>query len=1219
MRGFARVGTACGISIGLFVGSLERASAQVLPDSTLGAESSELVPREEGGIQIEGGAVRGESLFHSFSEFSIEAGEAVYFANPAAIETILGRVTGDVRSDILGTLGVDGNASLYVINPNGVVFGPDAQLDIAGSLFVSTAPSLDLGGGINFSAVEPTTVPLLTISVTPGLQLEEPLGGAIVSNGATLNVGGELTLASGAIALEGGQIQAEGDLWITTDQLSLTDSGFIVSVAETEDGGDITIEVRTLSVEEGSGITAVTADTGRGGDLTINASESVTLQNNDPESSPSFISSVVFDGATGDAGDVSLQASELFLDNGAFLTNRTNSDSIGNAGDFDIDVNRLIVQNSAEISSAAFGEGAAGTLTIRASESVWVNSGFILSSAFEGTGNAGDLHLIADELSLNNGAFIASQTFLASTGDAGALRLDVRRLALENDSRISSATDGGGEGGALTIQASEAIVLNSSIIDSAAFGGAADAGDLSIVTGELSLDSGSSIVSDAFDESTGNAGDLSLDVRHLVMGGDSVISSATSGPGDGGALTIRASESVRLNASLIESSTLEGSGHAGDLNLDVRHLVMGGDSIIASATFGPGDGGALTIRASESVRLNGSRIDSSASEGVGNAGDLHITADQLALDEESEILSTTFATSAGDAGDLSIDVRYLGMGGDSVISTATAGAGKGGLLTIRASDAIALDFSNIESAAVSGTGNAGDLRIETNTLFLDNQSIIRSDTLTETSGNAGDLNIEVGRLVASDGSSISSATAGSGDGGVLAIRASDAIALDFSNIESAAVGGTGNAGDLRITTDALSLANDAVIASDTLALARGDGGNLTLDVGRLTLESSLISSATEGDGNAGDLTIRAQESVLLRGTNEEGFLNVIQTAVLPAAVGNAGNLTLTTGQLRLEDDSLLSTASLGIGQAGDLQIEATDSVIIADESALEAITTGGGPVGNLSLTTPQLIVQDSGELRVSSEGGFPAGRLTVDAEQIRLSDDASLRAETETGDDGSIRLNAEGILLQDDSSITTSATEVATGGRIDINATSFLLLLDRSRIEARATGGQGGAIDIATELFLQSEDSVIDASSALGVDGTVNFDVVETNVPAEAEVLPVTFAGVELDQRCVSNQDESGRGQFIRTGRGGLPVDADAVGSAGLWEDQRLSESGTVSVLPTDSALQEAMVEPARSPESVMEAQGWHRTETGLIVLAAEPMAVTPYSALRTVANCQAG
>lgn len=88
---------------------------------------------------IEGGARRDSNLFHSFSEFNINNGQRVFFANPAGVDRILSRVTGNTQSNILGTLGVLGNADLFLLNPNGIVFGPNARLDVWGSFLATTA------------------------------------------------------------------------------------------------------------------------------------------------------------------------------------------------------------------------------------------------------------------------------------------------------------------------------------------------------------------------------------------------------------------------------------------------------------------------------------------------------------------------------------------------------------------------------------------------------------------------------------------------------------------------------------------------------------------------------------------------------------------------------------------------------------------------------------------------------------------------------------------------------------------------------------------------------------------------------------------------------------------------------------------------------------------------------------------------------------------------
>ena len=166
------------------------AIAQIIPDHTLGRESSVVVPDVEiNGIKsdrLEGGAIRGSNLFHSFQEFNIDAGRGAYFANPAAIVNIFSRVTGVNPSEIFGTLGVLGNANLFFLNPNGIIFGPNASLDVRGSFFGTTANSFVFPDGSEFSATNPGVPPLLTVNVQQpiGLKFEGQEG--IITNAADL-------------------------------------------------------------------------------------------------------------------------------------------------------------------------------------------------------------------------------------------------------------------------------------------------------------------------------------------------------------------------------------------------------------------------------------------------------------------------------------------------------------------------------------------------------------------------------------------------------------------------------------------------------------------------------------------------------------------------------------------------------------------------------------------------------------------------------------------------------------------------------------------------------------------------------------------------------------------------------------------------------------------------------------------------------------------------
>ncbi|MEO0869537.1 MAG: filamentous hemagglutinin N-terminal domain-containing protein, partial [Cyanobacteria bacterium J06642_11] len=218
--------------------------AQILPDTTLGNERSIIVSDIEinGNLaeRIEGGAIRGSNLFHSFTDFNVLSEQTVYFLNPIGIDSILSRVTGNTPSNILGTLGVEGPADLYLLNPHGILFGPEADLDLAGSFYATTATAIALGDDGLFSATNPEQSQLL--AVNPNVSFWNYLGetpGNVVNRGK-LAVGGNLVLAGNNLDLEAQIAAAENVSLLATDTVKIRDTPTVPFIAAA--GNQLTIQ-----------------------------------------------------------------------------------------------------------------------------------------------------------------------------------------------------------------------------------------------------------------------------------------------------------------------------------------------------------------------------------------------------------------------------------------------------------------------------------------------------------------------------------------------------------------------------------------------------------------------------------------------------------------------------------------------------------------------------------------------------------------------------------------------------------------------------------------------------------------------------------------------------------------------------------------------------------------------------------------------------------------
>ncbi|WP_323808822.1 filamentous hemagglutinin N-terminal domain-containing protein [Nostoc sphaeroides] len=312
------------------------ARAQIIPDNTLGAEASRLNQNQliNGalGDKIDGGAARGSNLFHSFSEFNIQNGQRVHFINPTGIENIFTRVTGGNSSKIEGTLGVDGAANLFLINPNGIVFGKNAVLNVKGSFVGTTANGVQFDNQGIFSATNPQAPPLLTVNSSAlwfnqlnqnaGIQNNSVAPLKVPDGKSLLLVGGDVRMDGGQLIAYGGRVELGGlaepgnvNLFLNGDNLSLkfplnvTRGSVLLTnqagvYVEAAGGGDIAINARNIEILGGSFLDAgigvlETAET-VAGDITLNATGEIKI------AGKSMVSNLVNWNSVGNGGNITI-------------------------------------------------------------------------------------------------------------------------------------------------------------------------------------------------------------------------------------------------------------------------------------------------------------------------------------------------------------------------------------------------------------------------------------------------------------------------------------------------------------------------------------------------------------------------------------------------------------------------------------------------------------------------------------------------------------------------------------------------------------------------------------------------------------------------------------------------------------------------------------------------------------------------------------------------
>jgi filamentous hemagglutinin family protein len=1112
-------------------------SAQVLPDTSLVEPS--LIDIEGELIRITGGTTAGTNLFHSFAEFSVPTNNTAFFDNAIAIDNIISRVTGGRISNIDGLIRANGTANLFLINPSGIVFGPNARLDIGGSFFGSTASSINFADGTQFSAIDPQ--PVLTVNVPIGLQYGSNTGN-LEAIGSQLQVPDNRTLAlfGGSVSLDNAQLIALGG---RIELGGFADGGIVGLDADGSANIPIGIPRRDVTIANTS-ILDVTA--GGGGNISLTGGNISLLSNSN-----------VFAGIAENlgapdavAGNIVVNAIGSTVLDASSIANNVEASATGNGGNILVDSTIFTLQNNSALDAGTFGTGNAGNVGVQTTGDITLQDSSIFSDATLGDGDTGSIAIVAG-------------------GTLTATNSQIRSDAVDT-SNPDAITEG--IAGSISLLGTRGVAITNSTVSSES-NNSQEAGfsDISIASEEGSVEIANSTLSSS-NLGTSLAGDLLIDARDRV----SIANSRLTSNGEQGQIVIGSQNSVGLPSSpqqtAIANSTLTtqqfGQGTAGNLILNASDRVEIADSSLLSDAFSEpsesqepvsgGSAGKIEVSGRNRITVANSIIssesDNTNTEDLGNLGDIRLTAAEGSV-------SLTQAT----------------------VSTSNFGTGFAGDLIVSAIE----DVTISQGSQLLSNGNFG--RVAIGTFDLDAATLpLPATVLPRRIAIDGESRLETNNDVDSEAADVSPDVPL--DAGNIIMGATEQIAIAGNSTIQSLTNRLGNAGYILLQgeTADISISNSTLLTSVN-ENGNGVGGTLSILARSLSLsDNAQIDAGTFGIGDAGDIFIQAEGPVSLAGNDTRIFSDVTSSAQ-----GSGGVISIAAQSLSLSGGAALETSTLGDGNAGDTFINVRDRVSLNSQSRIRSNGESTGDAGNISVT---------------------ADRLELD--------NAAIEASTVSGTGGDIIVNVRGISrLRNGSQFSTNAGTIGDsgdGGNIILD-TEFLVGSENSDITANSFEGFGGFIQLNSEgvFGLQAREQLTPKNDITAFSQR-NPDLggfIEINSPEVDTSGIISLPENVVDVTALVGQDPctaGKRSEFLITGRGGLPPNPSDPLSAELdtveWVNPDPLTEGGLQSRHHSAAL--PPISPTVSPRAsfLVEATGWRVSADGSIDLVSRASRVTPVS-----------
>ncbi|MBP5974166.1 filamentous hemagglutinin N-terminal domain-containing protein [Brasilonema sp. CT11] len=920
----------------------QQVTQQVTPDGTV---STTVTTPDGKNFNINDGTRRGGNLFHSFKEFSVPTGGSANFNNALDVQNIISRVTGGSVSNINGAITALGKANVFLLNPAGIIFGPNASLRIGGSFLGSTANSFLFDNNFEFSATDPQAPPLLTINVPIGLgfrnnpgaiEVRGPVtGSGLVSEvkpgnrpklnsnvtGLQVELGKTLALVGGNVSVEGGVLRSEGgrieigsfDSNQIVNLVPAQSEGFSLAYQGTPNFRDIEFSNKSFVNVTGDGSGSI-AILGRNINFT---SDSILLSD-----------------TLGDknGGEISIVGDSIAFNRSSLLSNTFGS---GNGGQIKLEANKINFENSSSVSiQTQDNKGNAGNIKIRAN-SLEMKGGSSLLSITTGnsSGKAGDINVTVNgPMAITTGGI---QTDSGGAGNAGNININANSLQIDRSGVFSRALYTG-QGGEINFNVADSLTIKGITISTNTYF-TGDAGKININANSFRLENGGVLSEAVNSTSTGKAGEINITVAGtLELPQSAGISTTTAGKGEAGKINIRAGSFLLERSGVSSSTTGNSTGNAGKINITAGSFRLEGGEGVSSkmGENSTGEGGEININVADSLTIYNTSGITTDTSGKGDAGKININANSFRL-EGAGVNSKAQANSTGKAGEINITVAgTLELPKFAGIETSTAGIGEAGKINITAGSFL-LERSQVSSnTQESGTGNAGEIKITVADKFDLNATDVRTNNLG--TGNGGNIQIKANNFYLTNGSQVLASASRKGNGGSVTVHATGNVSADgrnttngnksgfYSTVESS---GVGNAGGVNISARSLSLSNGGTISTSNSG--NGAAGNITVTTPKDILLDNQGSIRAETRGGKGNISLNARDLILRRNSD------IVADATGSADGGNIninvakGFILTTPGQ----DSDIIARASSG--QGGTITIRSLGLFGIAERAAIE--------------------------------------------------------------------------------------------------------------------------------------------------------------------------------------------------------------------------------------------------------------------------------------------